>query len=129
MKKDKPTHVLEVMQRIADRGYFALISLGELLYHIRELILLAVMMISVKCEIPVRGAFLVSLFLLWLCLTLRQAHREHKRLKRIKKSDKRFTYLDKDGNPSIRIEDLQEIVEYLYRLEEQNEGIPRTYKE
>lgn len=34
---------------------------------------------------------------------------------------KKFTFLDELGNPSIRIEDLPEIIDFLYRLENKDE--------
>lgn len=128
MKKDRFTHILEIIQNILDSVYSVLVPIGELMYIIRDFIAIALMLYAGAFGMPKEGLYVVSLFVFWFCLALRHVHIEYKNLKRKKNSTKRFTYLDRDGNPSIRIEDLPEIVEYLYRLEEENEGITRTHK-
>lgn len=45
-----------------------------------------------------------------------------KQLATKKGSKQRYTYLDKGGNPSIKVEDLPDIIQYLYELEEDKNG-------
>lgn len=94
----------------------------ELLYRLREfmvILLLGIGLVSTAQSREDAGiATLFCLILVWVCLVLRQLHREYKAYKRSKEKDKRFTFVDINGNPSIRIEDLPEIVEHLFRVEE-----------
>lgn len=95
----------------------------ELLYRLREFIVILLLGIGLVYRSPSREdaviAALFCLMLVWVCLVLRQWHREYKIYKRNEKKNKRFTFVDNNGNPNIRIEDLPEIVEYLFRIEEE----------
>lgn len=63
---------------------------------------------------------LITLIMFWCCLVIREVHKENckKREREIRHNKKRFTHLNEKGDPIIMIEDLPEIIEYLYRLEE-----------
>lgn len=100
----------------------AVLALGELLYIIKDvlvLLLMSILGVSLsQTQNDSSAVILFALILFWLCMVLRQVHNEYKKLMRKEMARKRFTHLDGNGNPSIRTEDLPEIIEYLYRLEE-----------
>lgn len=131
-KKKKPTSIVRAFQGLFDALYRILIPLGEILYMLRDILVLVIMTFvgkAVAGGLNVYGLYILAFAVFWLCLSVRQIHLEYKRLERKNSSGKRFTFLDDGGNPSIRIEDLPEIVDYLYRLEESNGGIKGTRKE
>ena len=98
------------------------IMLCEVLYIIKDLIALLIMSIVGWSLSPTENdrtmVILLALVMFWVCMALRQIHREY--ISMIKKDivNKRFTHVDDYGNPYIKREDLPEVIEYLYRLEE-----------
>lgn len=104
--------------------------LGQVLYEIRDavcIIVLGIAGISVcSDEIQQLGIYLIIVILVFACAWLRIVHSAFIKLVNQSNKGKRFTFLDSEGNPTILIEDIPEIVDYLYRLEEsQNESITK----
>lgn len=99
-----------------------IILLCEVAYILKDFIVLLVMGIVGYSLGSTREDrvmdILLCLILFWVCMVLRQLHREYLKLMKKEIADKRFTHIDDFGNPYIKGEDLPEIVEYLYRLEE-----------
>lgn len=96
----------------------------EFLYRTRDLFVISI--ISIACLSCCKGIYspnefmVLIMFLAWICLLLRVVHRKYKaeQYSKLKKQRKRFTSLNKEGHPQIYTEDLPEIIEFLYRLEE-----------
>ena len=99
-----------------------LIMLCEVLYLIKDFIALLVMSIVGWSLSPTDNdrtmVILLALVVFWVCMVLRQVHKEYIVMMRRELAHKRFTHIDNYGNPYINGEDLPELVDYLYRLEE-----------
>lgn len=71
-----------------------------------------------------RALLLIDIILVLFCLAIRRMYTLYKHDKHEKsKPKRRFVFLDDNGNPTIKVEDLPEIIDYLHILEEgENEG-------
>lgn len=98
------------------------IMLCEVLYLIKDFIALLIMSIVgwslSHTENDRTMVILLALFMFWVCMVLRQIHKDYLAMMRRELAHKRFTHIDDYGNPYIKEEDLPEVVDYLYRLEE-----------
>ena len=98
------------------------IMLCEVLYLIKDFLALLIMSIIASSLSPTENdrtmVILLTLVMFWVCMVLRQIHKEYLTMMRRELVHKRFTHIDNYGNPYINEEDLPEVVDYLYRLEE-----------
>lgn len=98
------------------------IMLCEVLYLIKDFIALMIMSIVGLSLSPTENdrtmIVLFALVVFWVCMVLRQIHKEYLVMMRRELAHKRFTHIDDYGNPYIKREDLPEVVDYIYRLEE-----------
>lgn len=98
------------------------IMLCEVLYLVKDFLALLIMSIIGWSLSPTENdrtmVILLALVMFWVCMVLRQIHKEYLTMMRRDLAHKRFTHIDDFGNPYIKEEDLPEIVEYLHRLEE-----------
>lgn len=107
------------------------IIFSQVLYMIRDALVLIILGIAGIAVSPSREhrleMYLLIAILVFVCAGLRIAHHSYVKLVSKSRGKKRFTFLDSEGNPTIMIEDIPEIVDYLYRLEEeeQNESITK----
>lgn len=88
--------------------------------RVREFIVLIIVstftIISEECHLELYQCLSFVLFVGVVLLLLRTIR------KNVDQNDtKRFTHLDNNGNPCIKVEDLPEIVDYLYFIEEERE--------
>lgn len=98
------------------------IMICEALYLVKDFIVILIMSI-LGCSLSLNEndrtmVILLALVMFWVCMVLRQIHKEYLTMMRRELAHKRFTNIDNYGNPYIKAEDLPEIVDYLYRLEE-----------
>lgn len=98
------------------------IMLCEVLYLVKDFLALLIMSIIgwslSHTENDRTMVILLALVMFWVCMVLRQIHKEYLTMMRRELAHKRFTHIDSYGNPYIKAEDLPEVVDYLYRLEE-----------
>lgn len=100
----------------------------ELLYEIRCTVVVLIFlfyMLETYTEYKYKYAALVLCIMIYAAgMALRYFHKLYKDIERkdMVTDIKRYTYLDKNGNPSIRTEDLPEIIDILYRIEEGRNG-------
>ena len=98
------------------------IMLCEVLYLIKDLIAMLIMSIVGWSLSPTENdrtmVIMLALVVFWVCMALRQIHKEYLTTMRIELAHKRFTHIDDYGNPYTKGEDLPEVVDYIYRLEE-----------
>lgn len=101
-------------------------SLLSFIYRWREFFILWIMSSSniAFCWTveQIHSIIILVLILVFVCIALRYWHKVYQRSYYQIGEKKRFVVLDDNGNPSVRIEDLPEIVEYLYRLEVEESG-------
>lgn len=113
--------VLEIVHKVMDKTKEVILLVCAILSVVREFLAIAVgtgMGIHLSRTVDERNTVIVvCLMMIWMCLVLRTIHVEHT----VRRSEKRFTHIDQFGHPCINVEDLPEIVEYLYRLEEMEE--------
>ncbi len=107
------------------------LAVGRLIYTVKDIIVLVIMSIvglyfSPTTDDKLSVAF-CALILFWMCIELRRIPALYACFIKKKTVNKRFVHLDDNGNPSIRTEDLPEIIEYLYRLEEAENGNRSEY--
>lgn len=107
-----------------DKLLFAIVIVIRFMYAIRDIIaLVAMIFVAVPQSsgdgtfIIVCGSLVIALFLSairwaseWESLYVRKEFYKH---------NGRFTSTDSNGNPIIRVEDIPEIIEFLYALEEE----------
>lgn len=102
------------------------ILFGQVLYLIKDGIVLIVLGIAglAVCpdEVKRLEMYILILIMFLVCVGLRLVHNKYKDLLRKSSGKKRFTFLDEEGNPTIYIEDIQQIVEYLYQIEEEEQN-------
>lgn len=98
------------------------IMLCEVLYLVKDFLALLIMSIIGWSLSPTENdrtmVILLALVMFWVCMVLRQIHKEYLTMMRRELANKRFTHIDDYGNPYIKAEDFPEVVDYLYRLEE-----------
>ena len=98
------------------------IMLCEVLFLVKDFLVLLIMSIIGWSLSPTENdrtmVILLALVMFLVCMVLRQIHKEYLTMMRRELVHKRFTHIDNYGNPYIKEEDLPEVVDYLYRLEE-----------
>ena len=98
------------------------IMLCEVLYLVKDFLALLIMSIIgwslSTTENDRTMVILLALVMFWVCMVLRQIHKEYITMMRRDLPHERFTHIDNYGNPYLNEEDLPEVVDYLYRLEE-----------
>lgn len=116
-----------VIRGILDGMQRCVITMVEVLYQIDSFLLIllfnAVFGEACIAQYGYTDFIVCDVVMIGLCTTIKHFHEEIKKhkMRESHKDGKRFTILDANGNPSIRKEDLPEIIEYLYELEEHNE--------
>ena len=107
-----------------------IIMLCEVLYLVKDFLALLIMSIIASSLSPTENdrtmVILLTLVMFWVCMVLRQIHKEYLTMMRRELAHKRFTRIDNYGNPYIKAEDFPEVVDYLYRLEEAENVKQRT---
>lgn len=99
----------------------------RVLYAARDIVALVVMLFialdNTKTEYDVLSVMCVALCIaLYLAIIRWLSEWEEDYVRRTMYHERgRFTSLDTNGNPIIRVEDIPEIIEFLYDLEEGNE--------
>lgn len=104
-----------------------LLDIVHLLYVLRtELLILFLTFMScmvVSGSREIRGILVIGLICAIFNCAVKATNKLYmKRLSTKRGTVQRYTYLDKGGNPSIRVEDLPQIIQYLYELEEESSG-------
>lgn len=98
------------------------VMLCEVFYLVKDFLVLLIMSIIGWRLSPTENdrtmVILLALVMFWVCMALRQIHKEYLTMMRRELAHKRFTHIDNYGNPYVKEEDLPEVVDYLYRLEE-----------
>lgn len=123
MKNVKNT-VKEFIEVLWNALYTAVCFMAIVLYHFKDIIWICVLSwvmydSAIDSEQKLQSV-LYALFGIIICMYIRLFYSwyiKHRNTRYVEQR-KRFTSLDKNGNPVVKIEDLPEIVDFLYRLEE-----------
>lgn len=115
---------VEIIRGILDGMQRCITIMIEVMYQIDSFVLILIFnaVFGEACIAQYGYADFITcdVFLIWFCAAIKHFHAEIKKhkAKEAHKNKRRFTTLDAKGNPSIKKEDLPEIIEYLYALEE-----------